>query len=222
MSFPLGNALIFQGFSLVVNKYFGAEILVLYNTTRTLTSFLTQLLGTILHSVWPEFSIAYGKKDYARMRELHRKAFVVATTAALVISIFLLIFGNHIYTIWTQGKVAFDFYLMLAFLIVLIFRNIWSTSSVALMATNTHSKIGILYVFCSILSIGLSIAFANYFNSIILIAYCLLLIELGLSYFALKNGLEITKDTWRGLFSSFKYIFDDYRNLFNQKFIKNA
>ena len=222
MSFPLGNALIFQGFSLVVNKYFGAEILVLYNTTRTLTSFLTQLLGTILHSVWPEFSIAYGKKDYARMRELHRKAFVVATTAALVISIFLLIFGNHIYTIWTQGKVAFDFYLMFAFLIVLIFRNIWSTSSVALMATNTHSKIGILYVFCSILSIGLSIAFANYFNSIILIAYCLLLIELGLSYFALKNGLEITKDTWRGLFSSFKYIFDDYRNLFNQKFIKNA
>ena len=151
------------------------------------------------------------------MRELHRKAFVVATTAAIGISIFLLVFGNLIYTIWTQGKVPFDFFLMLAFLIVLIFRNIWSASSVVLMATNKHSTLGILYVVCAILSIGLSILLANYFNSLIIVVYCLLLLELVLSFFAVKKGLEITKDHWRSLFSSFKSLFMDNNFLFKRK-----
>lgn len=222
MSFPIGNALIFQGLSLVVNKFFGAEMLVLYNTTRTLTSFLTQILGAILQAVWPEFSIAYGKKDYERMRELHRKAFVVATTAAIGISVFLLVFGNLIYMIWTQGKVPFDFFLMLAFLIVLIFRNIWSTSSVVLMATNKHSTLGILYVICAFLSIGLSILLANYFNSLIIVVYCLLLLELVLSFFAVKKGLEITKDNWHSLFFSFKSVLIDNNYLFKRKSIKTS
>lgn len=219
MSFPIGNAIIFQGFSLVVNNYFGAQILVLYNTTRTLSSFVTQLLGAVLQAVWPEFSVAYGKKDYQRMRELHRKAFAVATTAALIISVLLLIFGNFIYTIWTQGKVLFDFSLMLAFLIVLIFRNIWSTSSVVLMATNKHSLLGILYVICAILSIGLSILLTKYYNSLTIVVYCLLLLELVLSFFAVKKGLEITKDHWCSLFSSFKWLFMDNIVLLKRKSI---
>lgn len=220
MSFPIGNALIFQGFSLVVNKFFGAELLVLYNTTRTLTSLLTQLLSTVLQAVWPELSIAYGQKDFTRMRELHRKAFAVACTAAVGISMFLLVFGDFIYSIWTQGKVEFDFSLMLAFLIVLVFRNIWSTSSVVLMATNKHSTLGILYVFCALLSIGLSILLAKYFNSIIMVVYSLLIIELLLSFFAIKKGLEITKDSWIGLLTSFRSVFKDYKYLLNRKISK--
>ncbi len=209
MSFPLGNAMIFQGFSLIVNKYFGAEILVLYNTTRTLTSFLTQILGAILHSVWPEFSLSYGKKDIKRMRELHRKAFVVGTSTAFLISIFLLIFGKYIYSLWTQGKVEFNFYLMLAFLIVLIFRNIWSTSSVALMSTNKHSKMGLLYVLFSFLSICAAIILATYYSSITLNVYCLLIIEISLCIYTLKRALELTEDNMGGLLNSFQYIYID-------------
>lgn len=222
MSFPLGNALIFQGFSLIVNKYFGANILVLYNTTRTLTSFLTQVLGAILQAVWPEFSIAFGKQDFKRMRELHRKAFVVTTTIALLISIFLLIFGNYIYAIWTQGKVKFDFSLMLAFLIVLIFRNIWSTSSVALMATNKHSKMGVYYVFFSILSIGLAMISATYFKSLSLNVYCLLIVELSLCIYALKSALKLTKDSFGDLLTSYKYILSEYYELYKKQFAKTT
>lgn len=221
MSFPLGNAMIFQGFSLIVNKYFGAEILVLYNTTRTLTSFLTQILGAILHSVWPEFSIAYGKKDIKRMRELHQKAFAVATSAALFISLFLLIFGKFIYSLWTNGKVEFNFYLMLAFVIVLIFRNIWSTSSVALMSTNKHSKMGLLYVLFSFLSVILAIIAAISYSSITLNVYCLLIIEISLCIFTLKSALKLTEDSFKNLLSSFKDIFIDYKEILKRKFLKS-
>jgi hypothetical protein len=111
---------------------------------------------------------------------------------------------------------------MLAFLIVLIFRNIWSTSSVVLMATNKHSTLGILYVIFAFLSIGLSILLANYYNSIIIVVYCLLLLELVLSFYAVKKGLEITKDNWRSLFSSFKSLFMGNNFLFKRKSIKTS
>ena len=207
MSFPAGNAIIFQGFSLVVNKFFGAELLVIYNTTRTLTSFLTQVLGAILQAVWPEFSIAYGKKDYLRMRTLHRKAFVVSTATALAISIFLLIFGDAIYSIWTQGRVKFEFDLMLAFLFLLIFRNIWSTSSVVLMSTNNHTTLGLLYVSSALVSIIVSLVIAKIFPTIVLLTCCLLIVEVTLSVYAVRKGIAITKDNFIGLILSVKTIF---------------
>jgi O-antigen/teichoic acid export membrane protein len=199
MFFPIGNGIVFQGFSLLVNKYFGADSLVLYNSTRTLTSFLNQILSTVLQAVWPEFSIAYGKKDVQRMRELHRKAFAVATSGAIVLGLLLLLFGEIIFIIWTQRKIEFDFSLMLAFLVVLIFRSIWSTSSVALMATNRHSRIGILYIILAALSITTAVASTQFYYSLVVTVYCLLIIEIGLSLYALRQGLKITQDSFTGL-----------------------
>ncbi|EGX26730.1 hypothetical protein BSEG_04588, partial [Phocaeicola dorei 5_1_36/D4] len=54
MSFPIGNAIIYQGFTLVVNKIFGADALVLFNTIRTLCNFVKTMITTILQAVWPE------------------------------------------------------------------------------------------------------------------------------------------------------------------------
>jgi O-antigen/teichoic acid export membrane protein len=203
MSFPIGNTIVFQGFSLLVNNYFGASSLVSFNTTRTLTSFVTQILGAFLQSVWPEFSIAYGKKDYDRMRLLHRKAFVIATITAVLISLFLLLFGNLIFDIWTNGKVEFYFPLMLAFLVVLIFRNVWSTSSVVLMSTNYHTTLGILFVSFAAISLGFSMLILNLYESISLLVYCILILEISLIFYSIKKALEITQDNFRALLASF-------------------
>lgn len=61
MSFPISNAIIYQGFTFLVNKYFGAASMVEYNTIRTLTSFVKKVVSMIQTSVWPEYSLAYGK-----------------------------------------------------------------------------------------------------------------------------------------------------------------
>lgn len=119
LSFPLGNAIILQGYTLLVNKFFGVESVVLFNTTRTMCNFAKTLLSTVQQSVWPEYSIAYGKKDLARMRLLHRKTLKTAIWGITVIAIGLLILGPYIYTIWTHGQVEFDYKLMIAFLVIL-------------------------------------------------------------------------------------------------------
>lgn len=89
LSFPLANAIILQGFTLIINKFFNADSVVLYNTTRTMCNFIKSFLNTIFFSVWPEFSIAYGKNDRRKMNDLVRKA------VKFSISIALLICGKH-------------------------------------------------------------------------------------------------------------------------------
>lgn len=213
LAFPLGNAIIFQGLSIVVNKYFGTQALVLYNTTRTLTNFVTQILGAFLQAIWPDFSIAFGHKNFKRMRKLHRKAFVISCSSAILMSLFIVLFGRIIYTVWTQGRVTFDLHLLIAFLVVLIARNIWSTSSVILMATNKHSSIGVFYVIFASISMLLSAFFAAEFNSLILVVYSILLMELVLSFFAINKALAITKDNWQQFIFSFRHMYRYYRSV---------
>lgn len=213
LAFPLGNAIIFQGLSIIVNRYFGTQALVLYNTTRTLTNFVTQILGAFLQAIWPDFSIAFGHKNYRRMRKLHRKAFVISCSLAILMSLFIVLFGRIIYTIWTQGRVTFDLHLLIAFLVVLIARNIWSTSSVILMATNKHSSIGVFYVIFASISMLLSAFFAAQFNSLILVVYSILLMELVLSFFAINKALAITKDNWQQFIFSFRHMYRYYRSM---------
>jgi len=196
MSFPVGNAIVLQGFTLIVNKYFDANSLVLFNTTRTMSNFVKSIMGTIATAVWPEFSIAFGKKNYSKMRKIHRFSLFSSTAAAVVVALFLLIFGNFIYTVWTQGQVIFDFNLMAAFLLVLIVNNVWYTSSVTLMATNNHSKLGVIYVSSTVFSLILAFVLIPIWHSLIATVFCLLIVDILLSFYSLKGALKLTKDSF--------------------------
>lgn len=205
MAFPSGNAIVYQGFTLLVNKLFGAEAVVLFNTTRTLCSFLRQMLATMQQAVWPEYSIAYGKNDVSRMRQLHRRAFSIAVSGGLGIGTGLLVSGPWIYQLWTHGKVPFSHTLMAAFLLVMLIEVMWQTSSVCLMATNNHSRLGIGYVLTAALSISLAAVVSHWSRSLAVIQLCQLAIHVPLSVYAVKQGLTMTEDRllpllqfWRG------------------------
>lgn len=187
LSFPVANAILLQGFTLVVNRYFGTESVVLYNTTRTMCNFIKTLLNTVLNSVWPEYSIAYGKKDYKRMKSLYHKAIHLSMLTAALISVGLLIFGPFIYRIWTNGEVTFNYSLMIAFLIVLFVNTFWNTGCVALLSTNNHIKFGLINVSLTICSLIVAIICAHYTHSIVLIVYSSLIIDIVLTIYVHKR-----------------------------------
>lgn len=193
MLLPIGNMIILQGFTLVVNKYFGAGSVVLFNTTRTMCNFVKTFLGIIRNSIWPELSISYGLRDYIRMRDLYLKLLIVVPLLSVFISVLLMLFGPFIYQIWTHGMVQFSYSLMLSFLIVLFFNNLWNSAGVVLMATNHHSRMGLLYIILSILSLLLSLVFANKFHSLEMLVYCLLLVDLFLSIYVVYSGFLLIK-----------------------------
>lgn len=194
MSFPAGNAIVLQGYTLVVNKYFGSTAVILYNTTRTLCNFIKTLLATLQNSVWPEYSIAYGKKDFVRMRLLHRKIMKTTIIASLILGILLLISGSFVYKIWTHGKVEFEFTLMLVYVIVIFVESLWTSSSVTLMATNNHIRLGIYYVLFTALALSIAIFISLKGTSLTMMASTLILSNVLMCLYTIPAGFKLTKD----------------------------
>lgn len=183
MSFPISNAILLQGFTLLVNRFWGSDTVVLYNTTRTMCNFIKTFLSTILHSVWPEFFIAYGKRDYATMRRLYSKAMKTSFVLSVLISIFLLFAGPFIYTMWTHGTVQFSYQLMTAFLVVLVINTMWNTGGVALLATNNHVVFGIIDMCVTIMALIVAYFMTESFHSLPLMVYSMLVIDFPLIYY---------------------------------------
>lgn len=154
MSFPAGNYLIYQGFTLVVNKYFGANTLVLFNTTRTLVNFVRTMVDSITQGVKPELSVAWGKGDRQRVKSLHYRSLGASVLFASLLCVMLLIFGSFIYQIWTNGEIVFSYTLMLSFFVVVICNSFWNANSTILIAINKHSKIGVIYMVSAIVAIS--------------------------------------------------------------------
>ena len=195
MSFPIGNSIVLQGFTLVVNKYFGADSVVLYNTTRTLCNFIKTFLATLQTAVWPEYSIAYGKGDFVLMRHLHRKILKITFVLSCLIGLALIILGPYIYEIWTRGAVIFDYSLMITYVLVLISESVWTSSSVTLMATNNHSKLGVVYISASVLALGVALIVSMYFQNLWLIAASLIIMHVIIAIYAIPEGFRLTKDS---------------------------
>lgn len=202
LSFPIGNTIVLQGFTLVVNKFFGADEVVLFNTTRTLCNFMKTLVGTVQNSVWPEYSIAYGKADFSRMRKLHRKTIRVSLFFTIAMGTALLIVGSTIYEIWTRGKVEYSFMLMLGFVIALIIESIWISSSVTVMATNNHTKLGISFVLSAALALGLATLILTLKAQLNLITLPLIFMQIAMACIALREGLQLTHDKFSFSFLS--------------------
>jgi O-antigen/teichoic acid export membrane protein len=215
MSFPFAYTVIFQGFTLLVNKYFGANSVILFNTTRTMANFIKTLLSSVQNSVWPEYSIAFGKSDFNRMRILHRKTLVISTTISTFLCVFLLFFGDFIYEIWTHGKIQFDLNLMIAFLMIVFVQSFWTSSSITLMATNNHTKLGGLFLSLSLISLTVAYVLLQIFPNIILTTSCMLLIDLGIAVYAINRAVELTQDSVNELISYYKtFYLLTIRNIF--------
>lgn len=200
MSFPLGNTIILQGYTLVVNSYFGADSVVLYNTTRTLCNFIKTLLGTLQNAVWPEYSIAYGNRDFNLMRHLHRKILKMSVILSTIIGTSLLLLGPIIFKIWTQNTIVFGYSLMATYVVVLFVESLWTSSSVTLMATNNHTKLGVVYILASLISISMALFAAMAMMPLWIIASTLIILHSILTCFSIKEGLKLTNDSLKKMF----------------------
>ena len=120
--------------------------------------------------------------------------------ASIAISVVLLIFGPYIFEYWTGIPDMFLYDLMVAYLIVLITENLWTSSSVTLMATNNHSWLGLLFVMCSLAAIGSAYFVAVNDGKLYQIALTMMIIHIVLATYAIRKGLQLTHDKMLLLF----------------------
>lgn len=176
-SFPFSNTILMQGLSLLVNKFYGASDLVLFNTSRTVGNMIKFCSNTITQSFYPEFSIAYGKRDAIKIRLLERYCVFSAIAFSLFSIILILPFGDIIFRVWTRGKVPFEIILMSSFLFVIIIDNLWNAILAPLISTNKHRSLGFIAVAFSIIVVLAVLLVSSFGGGLQVIVLCQLLLH---------------------------------------------
>lgn len=194
MGFPIGNALSLQGITTVVGITFGPAVVVAFNTSRTLTRAVWQLLNAITNTIWVELSSAFGRGDIALARSLHRRACQAALWIAVLSSIVLFFAGSTLYHVWTGRQIVFDPTLFGLLLIVGIANSLWSTSYTVIVAVNRHQQLAAVYIAAT----GLSLALAYVLTPLMGLhgtALSLLVIDLFMSTYVVVRSLVLVEDS---------------------------
>ena len=161
MAFPLSNALIFQGLTLVVGVLLGASAVAIFNTYRTVARVATQATGIFSHALWSEFARLFGSGGANAVRTMYRRAAVLGLLMAIGLSTVLYLVGPYLLQTWTHGEVTFNPDLMLLMLGYAAVAGAWHVPRVLLMSTNEHGKLAICSLCISAATLSLSVFFAQ-------------------------------------------------------------
>jgi len=213
LSFPVGNSIILQGFTLLINFTLGSTAVVLYNTTRTLINFVKTGLTLINSSIWPEFSLAFGRNDFNVMKKLHRVSVASSFYFSLVACFLFFLLGEPIYLFWIKNKIEFNQILFYCFLITLISNTVWYTSSVVLASTNKHKAFSLYYLIACCLSIISGYIIIKVTSVITFVPLALLVIDVFLILIVLKQSFKIVHDRFDVFF---KYLINFPFSIFGE------
>lgn len=156
MAFPVGQALSFQGFTIVIGSLLGPIAVVSFSTLRTLSRLNMQLVIMFKHAFWPELSRAFGAGDISLARRLHRHACQASLSLSIFGGLLLWVFGPFIYRVWIRHDVCFDAACFHVLLLVVVTNSLWDTSAVIPMSINGHCRIAITYALAALSSLGLA------------------------------------------------------------------
>lgn len=159
MAFPIGNALSIQGLTLLVGHLYGGAFLAVFNTYRTLSRVLVQVVAVIGRSLWPEISSRFGAGDRAMVSKLYWRGSLVSMLIAGVGCLILAGIGATLIEIWTSGRLPFQKGLFYGFLLATVVTSVWQMGMVVLSATNCHGGFSWAYLAGSTLPIVLTYAF---------------------------------------------------------------
>ena len=193
MGFPMGNALNLQGTLLVVGRALGPANLVAFGTARTVSRIALQMVQMVNITFWPELSLAYGAKNDALIRVLHRHACQLALIIVTVFVILVMIFGQWFMIHWTGGRVPASRGLLAIFLVIVILNSLWSTSSTLIVAINQHRKLAAYYVASAAVTIILTFIFARYYG-LFGAAISLVVPEILMNFYVVSKSLRISND----------------------------
>ena len=201
MGFPIGNALNLQGTLLAVGYVLGPTDVVIFSTARQVSRVALQMVQMVNTTFWPELSIAFGAKNEALLRTLHRRACQMALIIAVFFVTCMMSFGPWFLNHWTSGKVPPSRPLLAILLVVVVFYALWSTSSTLVAAINQHQKLAAWYIAGTSITIVFTYFLAKS-HGLYGAAASLLISELVMNVYVLPNSLRISKDTFPAFLAS--------------------
>jgi O-antigen/teichoic acid export membrane protein len=156
MTFPLANALSFQGVTLLVGALFGPRLVAIFNTYRTIARISVQMTAMFSFALWPEFSRLFGQGGIAAVENLYKRSAILGVIQAIALSVLVYFMAPWILKFWTHGHIKFAPDLMLLMLIYAAIGGTWHVSRGLLMATNQPMKLAQWSLVIGVAVIGLA------------------------------------------------------------------
>jgi len=193
MTFPLANALSFQGVTLLVGVLFGPALVAIFNTYRTIARISVQMTAMFSFALWPEFSRLFGQGGMNAVESLFRRSAVWGGLQAIGLSLFVYFVSPRLLEIWTHGQIKFIPDLMLLMLVYAAIGGIWHVPRGLLMAINQPAKIAQWSLLIGVLVIILAWWFGRYWQlngvaiAMLVSELCIAMVCMQLAYRALSH-----------------------------------
>jgi O-antigen/teichoic acid export membrane protein len=201
MGFPIGIALNLQGTLIAVGYALGPIDVAIFASARTVSRVALQMVQMVNATFWPELSLAYGAKNVALTRTLHRRACQLALIIALFVVACMMMAGPYFLHHWTGGHVPPSRPLLAILLLVVVLYSLWSTSSTLAAATNQHQRLAAWYIVAT----GVTVLF-TYLLAVRYGLYgaagSLMISEVIMNLYVLPASLRIAHDTFPAFMAS--------------------
>ncbi len=156
MSFPVANALSFQGMTLLVGIVFSPAFLTVFNTYRTLSRVVVQASNVVSKSIGPEISKKFGERDFHTLNLIQSKGRLATMALVFLACGFLALGGEFFLGIWLKNKIEFNPVVFYSFLVVAFLNAVWQMEMVFLTSLNLHSGLSFVYLMASIIMLLLA------------------------------------------------------------------
>ncbi len=142
-----------QGVIIALSRFSSPETIVVFSTLRTISNIVSQLLGMLTHSAWPEFTRYYSKLDYDSLLKVFKTIFSVTYFCGFLYLIGMEFLGEIFFTIWLSKKITFDSKMMFLLNTYVVLGICWKLSSSLLMATNNHREVSYIQLITNTISL---------------------------------------------------------------------
>lgn len=201
MGFPIGIALNLQGTLIAVGYALGPVDVAIFASARTVSRVALQMVQMVNATFWPELSLAYGAKDVALTRTLHRRACQLALVIAVFVVACMMTAGPYFLHHWTGGHVPPSRPLLAILLLVVVLYSLWSTSSTLAAATNQHQRLAAWYIVATGVTVLFTYLLAVRYG-LYGAAASLMISEVIMNLYVLPASLRIAHDTFPAFMAS--------------------
>jgi len=161
---PIAQSVYYQGSTFIVRFFIGPEAVAMFNTVRTLSRSVNQMLIIVTHAIFPEMQIAIGEGNMKKARQIFSKASQIVLSISVLGVSCLLIFGRQLYKWWTNNQLDVPNALWYIFMIGLLFNAVWWTSETVFRSMNKPGVFAKYIISCSIISLLISLVLVKPFD----------------------------------------------------------
>jgi O-antigen/teichoic acid export membrane protein len=165
-AFTIGNALGVQTATLVIGYMAGAAVSAIFNTYRTLSRVVLQLVSAFNNSAQHEFAVLFGRGEVEKAKDTTKRMELFLALATFILSLLGIALAPLILDLWTKGKISFQ---LVPLGLIVLASSLFACGQVGrslMIALEKQGKLGLVFILVAAMQSLLMIPLVKYFGMV--------------------------------------------------------